>query len=155
MRGEIKITPKKPKPTLQRRKTFPSFLSTIPETLPSLSRAYLITQKVSKAGFDWPNLKGVLSKMEEEIRELQEALSYGDRKKIREEVGDLLFVLVNLARFCKIDPEDALRRTNEKFISRFGYIEASLLKKGKTITQSNLMEMDHLWEEAKQKRQKK
>jgi uncharacterized protein YabN with tetrapyrrole methylase and pyrophosphatase domain len=89
------------------------------------------------------------------MHELQQALSLGDKKKVREEIGDLLFVMTNLARFLKIDPEDALKRTIEKFILRFGYIEASLLKRGKTIYQSNLMEMDHLWEEAKRKRRKK
>ncbi|MBM4341208.1 MAG: hypothetical protein FJ110_16890 [Deltaproteobacteria bacterium] len=137
------------------RQKIRSLLDGIPEDLPSLLKANLITQRVSRAGFDWPDLKGVLSKMDEEIRELQEALSYGDRKKIREELGDLLFVLVNLARFHKIDPEDALRRTIEKFISRFHYIETSLLKKGKTIHQSNLIEMDSLWKEAKRKKRKK
>ena len=89
--------------------------------------------------------------MDEEMKELGEALSSGDRRKIREEIGDLLFVLVNLARFLRIDPEDALRRTIEKFISRFQYIETSLLKRGKSIYQSNLSEMDCLWEEAKGK----
>ncbi|MBM4351760.1 MAG: hypothetical protein FJ106_17940 [Deltaproteobacteria bacterium] len=128
-----------------------SLLNGIPEDLPSLSRASRITRMVSSAGFDWPNLAGVLAKMDEETKELREALSSGDRKRIREEIGDLLFVLVNLARFLKIDPEDALRKTIEKFISRFKYIEESLLKKGKSIHQSSLAEMDCLWEEAKGK----
>ncbi|MBM4307297.1 MAG: hypothetical protein FJ123_11245 [Deltaproteobacteria bacterium] len=132
-----------------------SLLDGIPEDLSSLLRANLITQRVSRAGFDWPNRTGVLTKMDEEIKELREALFSEDRRKIREEIGDLLFVLVNLARFLKVDPEDALRRTIEKFISRFGYIETSLMKRGKTIYQSNLMEMDHLWEEAKRKKRKK
>ena len=92
-----------------------------------------------------------MKKMDEERKELREALSSGDRKKMREEIGDLLFVLVNLARFLKIDPEDALRRTIEKFISRFHYIEISLRKRGKSIDQSNRSEMDFLWEEAKGK----
>jgi len=128
-----------------------SLLNGIPENLPLLSRAERITRKVSCAGFDWPDLTGVLTKMDEEIKELGEALSSGDRRKIREEIGDLLFVLVNLSRFLRIDPEDALRRTIEKFISRFQYIETSLLKRGKSIYQSNLSEMDCLWEEAKGK----
>ncbi len=128
-----------------------SLLNGIPENLPSLSRAERITRRVSSAGFDWPDLIGVLTKMDEEMKELREALSSGDRRKIREEIGDLLFVLVNLARFLRIDPEDALRRTIEKFISRFHYIETSLLKKGKNLLQSGLIEMDDLWEEAKRK----
>jgi tetrapyrrole methylase family protein/MazG family protein len=89
--------------------------------------------------------------MDEEVKELGEALSSGDRRNIREEIGDLLFVLVNLSRFLRIDPEDALRKTIEKFISRFHYIETSLQKRGKSIYQSNLSEMDCLWEEAKRK----
>jgi MazG family protein len=128
-----------------------SLLNGIPENLPSLSRAARITRRVSSVGFDWPDLTGVLTKMDEEVKELGEALSSGDRRKIREEIGDLLFVLVNLARFLRIDPEDALRRTIEKFISRFQYIETSLLKKGKNLLQSGLIEMDDLWEEAKRK----
>lgn len=134
-----------------RHKKTKSLLDGIPEDLPSLSRANRITRRVSKAGFDWPDLKGILSKLDEEMEELREALSSGDRRKIREEIGDLLFVLVNLSRFIRIDPEEALKRTIEKFISRFHYIEASLQKKGKSIHQSNLDEMDDLWEEAKGK----
>ena len=128
-----------------------SLLNGIPKDLPSLSRAERITRRVSSAGFDWPDLIGVLTKMDEEMKELREALSSGDRRKIREEIGDLLFVLVNLARFLRIDPEEALRRTIEKFISRFHYIETSLHQKGRSVYQSNLSEMDCLWEEAKVK----
>ena len=89
------------------------------------------------------------------MKELKEALSIRDRKKIREEIGDLLFVLVNIARFLRIHPEEALRKTVEKFISRFAYIETSLRKEGKTFHQSNLIEMERLWEEAKKFRRKK
>ena len=128
-----------------------SLLDGIPEDLPSLSRADKITRKVSSAGFDWPDLTGILKKMDEEKKELCEALSSGDQKKMREEIGDLLFVLVNLARFLKIDPEEALRGTIEKFIARFQYIEARLQEKGQNLSQSNLDEMDDLWEMAKRK----
>jgi tetrapyrrole methylase family protein/MazG family protein len=117
----------------------------------SLSLAYQLTKKVSRLGFDWPDLKGVLKKMDEEIKELKEALSLRNRSKIREEMGDLLFVLVNLSRFLKIDPEKALHKTVEKFRFRFHYIETSLHKRGKSFHQSNLIEMDRLWEEAKMK----
>jgi tetrapyrrole methylase family protein/MazG family protein len=89
--------------------------------------------------------------MDEEMDEFLEALSSGNREKIREEIGDLLFVIANLARFLRVDPEEALRRTIEKFISRFHYIEASLHQKGRSIYQSNLSEMDRLWNEAKGK----
>lgn len=132
-----------------------SLLDGIPEDLPSLSRADKITRKVSSAGFDWPDLTGILKKMDEERKELREALSSGERNKIREEIGDLLFVLVNLARFLKIDPEDALRGTIEKFITRFQYIEARLQEKGKNLFQSNLDEMDDLWEKAKRKERRR
>lgn len=128
-----------------------SILGTVPKELPSLSLAYRLTQKASRAGFDWPDLKGILKKLDEEMKELRETLSLQKRNRIREEIGDLLFVIVNIARFLKIDPEAALRRTVEKFISRFNYIERSLQKKGKTLLESNLLEMDRLWEEAKKK----
>jgi uncharacterized protein YabN with tetrapyrrole methylase and pyrophosphatase domain len=115
----------------------------------SLSLAYRLTRKVSKLGFDWPDLKGVLDKLDEEMIELREALSLQNRSKIREELGDLLFVLVNLSRFLQIDPERALKKTVEKFMLRFHYIETSLQKRGKSFHQSNLVEMDQLWDEAK------
>lgn len=135
--------------TYQKRRG--SILGTVPKDLPSLSLAYRLTQKASRVGFDWPDVNGILKKMDEEIKELRETLSLQKRNRIREEVGDLLFVIVNIARFLRIDPEAALRRTVEKFISRFTYIERSLQKKGKALQQSNLLEMDRLWEEAKNK----
>jgi uncharacterized protein YabN with tetrapyrrole methylase and pyrophosphatase domain len=97
-------------------------------------------------------VKGVLKKLDEEMKEFREALSLRKRHRLREEIGDLLFVIVNIARFLEIDPEAALRRTTEKFISRFHYIERSLQKKGKTLQESNLLEMDRLWEEAKKRK---
>jgi len=121
----------------------------------SLSLAYRLTKKVSKLGFDWPDLKGVLNKMDEEVMELREALSLQNRSRIREELGDLLFVLVNLSRFLQIDPERALKKTVEKFMLRFHYIETSLQKRGKSFRQSNLVEMDQLWDEAKKRDRKR
>jgi tetrapyrrole methylase family protein/MazG family protein len=129
-----------------------SILEGISKDYSSLSRAYQLTQRVSGVGFDWPKIGGVLKKLEEELEELREALSFKSRRKIREEIGDLLFVLVNIARFLRIDPEEALNTTIEKFTSRFNYIEKSLRRKGKTLCQSNLIEMDRLWEESKKKR---
>ena len=117
----------------------------------SLSLASQLTREVSRLGFDWPDLDGVLKKVDEEMKELREALSLQSRRRIREELGDLLFALVNLSRFLRIDPEEALRDTVKKFVLRFHYIETSLRKKGKSIYQSNLIEMDRLWEEAKKK----
>jgi len=124
----------------------------ISKNLSSLSQAYLITQRASQVGFDWPDIDGVLKKMDEEMEEFREAISLKNRKRIREEIGDLLFVLVNVARFLNIDPEGALRKTLEKFAWRFHYMETSLRKKGKSVHQSNLIEMDQFWEEAKKKR---
>jgi tetrapyrrole methylase family protein/MazG family protein len=128
-----------------------SILKTVPKGLSSLSLAYYLTEKASSVGFDWSDVKGILKKLDEEMKELREALSLQKRNRIREEIGDLLFVIVNIARFLEIDPEAALRRTIEKFTSRFRYIERSLLKKGKTLQESNLLEMDRLWGEAKKK----
>jgi tetrapyrrole methylase family protein/MazG family protein len=131
------------------KKKWRSILERVPKDSPPLSQAYQLTQKASRVGFDWPNIEGVLKKMEEEMKELKEALSLQNRKRIREEIGDLLFVLVNVSRFLQINPEEALKKTLDKFISRFHYIEMSLHKEGKSFHQSNLIEMDKLWEESK------
>jgi len=134
-----------------RQKEKRSLLEGIPEGLPSLALAYRLTEKASGVGFDWPDVRAILKKLEEEIEELREALSLQKRNRIREEIGDLLFVVVNIARFLGVDPEAALKRTSQKFTSRFRYIERSLRKKGKTLRESNLLEMDRLWEEAKKR----
>ena len=135
-----------------RKKGNPSFLKGVPENLPALWRAYLLTEKASQVGFDWPDLKGVLRKMDEEIKEFKEVLSLKDRRRIEEELGDFLFVVANVGRFLRINPELALRRTLRKFTARFHYIETSLHQRGRSLHQSNLMEMDRLWEEAKRKK---
>jgi tetrapyrrole methylase family protein/MazG family protein len=137
-----------------RRKGKPSFLKGIPEDLPALQRATLLTKRASRVGFDWPDLKGVLRKMDEEIKEFKAALSRKDRRRIEEELGDFLFVVANVGRFLRINPELALRRTLRKFIARFHYIETSLHQRGRSLHQSNLMEMDRLWEEAKKRKKK-
>jgi len=128
-----------------------SILEGVPQNLPSLSRAYHLTEKASRVGFDWPNLNEILKKLDEEMNEFRETLSSQKRNRIGEEIGDLLFVMANIARFLKIDPEAALRRTVEKFTSRFHYIERSLQRRGTTFQESNLFEMDRLWEEAKKR----
>jgi tetrapyrrole methylase family protein/MazG family protein len=120
----------------------------------ALLQAYELTKKASRLGFDWPDVAGVLAKMDEETKELKEAISLQDRKRIEDELGDLLFVLVNVARFLRINPEEALLKTMDKFNTRFGYVEESLWKIGKSFQQSNLAEMDRLWEEAKKKKTK-
>lgn len=131
-----------------------SLLKGIPEKLSPLQQAYWLGQRVSQVGFDWPNLKGVLKKLDEELAEFHEALRSKNRKRIFEEMGDLLFVLTNLARFLQINPEEALKNTLKKFRSRFQYIETSLDRKGRSISQSNLVEMDQLWEESKRRRER-
>jgi MazG family protein len=129
-----------------------SLLSGVPSSLPALLGAYRLTQKAAGVGFDWPEAAAVLVKAEEEIEELREALaSPGEagRDGVREEVGDLLFTLANLARKLEIDPEAALAATNRKFRQRFQHVEQGLAARGKTAAEATLEEMDELWEEAK------
>jgi tetrapyrrole methylase family protein/MazG family protein len=129
-----------------------SILEGVRKDSSSLSQAYQLTQIASRAGFDWPNIEGLLEKLDEEMRELREALALQNNKKICEEIGDLLFVLANVSRFLHLHPEEALKKTLDKFVSRFHYIEASLRKQGKSLRQSDLIEMDRLWEESKKKK---
>ncbi len=131
-----------------------SILEGVSKDLPALSRAYHLTRKASRVGFDWPNIEGVLNKLDEEMRELKEALSLQDSRKIREEIGDILLVMANVSRFLRIDPEKALKKTIRKFVSRFHFVETSLQRAGKRFHESNLVEMDRLWEEAKRKLRK-
>jgi MazG family protein len=124
-------------------------LESIPTALPALVEAQQISSRAAGIGFDWQNADQVLEKLDEELHELAEARVSATQEEIEGEVGDLLFVLVNLARFLKVDPEQALRRTNRKFRSRFGYVEQELAKKGKTLSESTVDEMEELWQEAK------
>jgi tetrapyrrole methylase family protein / MazG family protein len=128
-----------------------SILEGVSKDSPSLSQAYQLTQKASRVGFDWPNIEGVLNKLDEEMREFREALFLQNRRKIREEIGDLLFVMANVSRYLHIHPEEALKKTLDKFVSRFHYIENSLYRNGSSLPQSDLIEMDRLWEESKKK----
>lgn len=124
-------------------------LSDVPPALPGLTRAVKLQKKAARAGFDWPDLKPVLAKVREELDELEEAIAAGDEDECEAEFGDLMFVMANVARHLKVDPEHALRRTNAKFIRRFARIEALLAEAGKTPEQSSLEEMDALWDQAK------
>jgi len=128
-------------------------LDDVPVALPALTRAIKLQNKAAKVGFDWPSLAPVFAKLHEEIGELEGAIAEtkdkADRKAIEEEFGDLLFVVANVARHLKLDPEAALRGANEKFIRRFRYIEQKLAEDGRAPAQSNLAEMDLLWDEAK------
>ena len=117
--------------------------------LPALMRAEKLQKRAARVGFDWPDIAMVIDKIAEEARELAEARDTLPQDKIAEEMGDLLFVMANLARHLKVDPEDALRRANAKFTRRFAFIEAELAKRGKQPDDSDLAEMDALWDSAK------
>jgi MazG family protein len=126
-----------------------SLMDGVPKQLPALLRAHRLTDKASKVGFDWKKKEDAWSKVEEEMRELHHALEAGQKNEVESEFGDLLFGLVNYARFIDVNPENALRGTVEKFISRFQFIERRLKEAGKDVHSSTLDEMDRLWEEAK------
>jgi len=128
-----------------------SVLEGVPKHLPELHKAYRLQEKAAKVGFDWEKKEDVWDKVLEEINEMQEAEKKNDVEHIEEEMGDLLFSLVNYSRFIGINPANALRRTNEKFTKRFQYIENELAKIGKKIYDANLTEMDKYWEESKNK----
>ena len=117
--------------------------------LPALMRAEKLQKRAARVGFDWPDIAMVIDKIAEEARELAEARATLPQDKIAEEMGDLLFVMANLARHLKVDPEDALRRANTKFTRRFAFIEAELAKQSERPDESDLAEMDALWDSAK------
>ena len=126
-----------------------SLLDGIPKKIPALYRAYQMTAKAARVGFDWECLEDVLSKLNEEAVELNEAVSSGDQEQIIGEIGDLLFVAVNVARTLGVDPETALERSNRKFERRFRYIETAVKRQGRELKDASLAEMDALWNEAK------
>ncbi|MDU4695725.1 MAG: nucleoside triphosphate pyrophosphohydrolase [Paenibacillus sp.] len=129
-----------------------SAISGVPLDLPALMKAYKLQKKAAKAGFDWENIEGVWTKLEEEIRELKEAVTQKQDPEAQElELGDVLFSVVNAARYIGADPEQALSRTIRKFTQRFHYVEERLREQGKTTVDSTLAEMDVLWGEAKSK----
>ena len=126
-----------------------SVLSGVPEALPSLIKAYRIQDKARNVGFDWENRQDVWKKVHEELAELEEELEKDDRERSTEELGDFLFSVINAARLYKLNPDNALEKTNRKFIDRFNYIEAHSIKIGKPLKDMTLEEMDQLWNEAK------
>ncbi len=142
--GEVKAAEKKEKGREQ-----DSLLAPVPRALPALVEAQQIASRAAGVGFDWDNAEQVLEKLHEELAEFAEARRNASHEELENELGDLLFVLVNLARFVKVDPEQALRRTNAKFRERFAYIERKLAERGKKPADSNLAEMEELWQEAK------
>ena len=142
--GEVKAAEKKAK-----GKPEETLLGGVPRSLPALMEAQQIASKAAGVGFDWENPDQVIDKLHEELAEFDEARRNQGQAELEDELGDMLFVLVNLARFVKVDPEQALRRTNAKFRSRFGYIERKLAERGQKLQDSNIQEMEALWQEAK------
>ena len=143
-----------------------SHLDGVPKTLPALLRAFQIQARAARAGFDWPQVSHVMDKVEEELQELREAMAPGSQDpspagtteanserhgRVESEFGDVLFAFVNLARFIKVNPEEALRKAVNRFTDRFQYIEAQAASAGRTLEEMTLEEMDDLWEEAKRK----
>lgn len=124
-------------------------LGGVPKSLPALIKAFRMQEKASGVGFDWENKQQVWGKVREEIEEFHEEEQKGDKNKSQEEFGDLLFSLVNYARFAGINPEEALERTNKKFIKRFNYLEEQAGMQGKNLNDMSLEEMDQYWNEAK------
>lgn len=124
-------------------------LAGVPNALPSLIKAYRIQDKARNVGFDWEDKQDVWKKVREEMGELEAELNKGDREAAERELGDFIFAVVNAARLYKLNPDNALEHTNQKFIRRFNYIEEHSIRMGKPLTEMTLGEMDALWEEAK------
>jgi len=142
--GEVKAEEKK-----QKGERDGGLLDSVPRALPALVEAQQLTSRAAHVGFDWDNAEQVLEKLHEELAEFDAARRGTSQEDPEGELGDMLFVLVNLARFVKVDPEQALRKTNAKFRRRFGYIEHKLGEQGKSPEEATLTEMDALWEESK------
>ncbi|MBT3513729.1 MAG: nucleoside triphosphate pyrophosphohydrolase [Nitrospina sp.] len=128
-----------------------SILDNIPKNLPSLIRAQKIQKKATKEGFDWDQINDVFEKLDEEVIEFKEAVLQKKNVDIKNEIGDIIFVITNIAKFYKVDAEEALRSTNNKFIKRFQYIEKKIQEKGKVLKDCPLEEMEFYWQEAKNK----
>ncbi len=135
----------------QKEKKRKNILDGVPKNFPALLRARRIQEKAANVGFDWKKISPVIAKVDEEILELKDAIELDDPEQIKGELGDVFFSLVNLSRFLDINPEDALKMTISKFEFRFSQVEQTLLKKGKTLENSSLEEMDKIWNEIKKK----
>ncbi|NOU59931.1 nucleoside triphosphate pyrophosphohydrolase [Marinifilum caeruleilacunae] len=127
-----------------------SVLEGVPHSLPALVKANRIQDKVRGVGFDWDEKEQVWEKVSEEMQEVENEIRNGDQDKMEQEFGDLFFSLINAARLYGVNPENALERTNQKFMKRFNYLESKTLKQGRNLKEMNLEEMDEIWEEAKQ-----
>ena len=129
-------------------------LSGVPDSLPSLIKAYRIQDKARNVGFDWKEKEDVWDKVQEELEELKVELAREDKEKSTQELGDFLFSVINAARLYKLNPDNALEKTNQKFIRRFNYVEDHSFKQGRNLKDMSLEEMDQLWNEAKQEERK-
>jgi MazG family protein len=143
---EIKAQEKAAKPASDKDE---ALLDSVSRHQPALLEAYEVGKKAAKTGFEWSRFEDLLSKLNEEQAEISEAIASEDRDAIEDEVGDLLFMAVNISRYLKIHPELALRRANEKFRQRFTHIERSLIDQGRTLEQASIEEMEELWQQAK------
>jgi tetrapyrrole methylase family protein/MazG family protein len=131
------------------RRAKDSVLDSVSPALPPLDRAWKLQKKAAKIGFDWPDISGAVAKIQEELGETMEAAKTGSAEKIEDELGDLLFSVVNLCRHLKVEPSLALRRTNAKFAERFRHVEKRMKETGKQMCVENLDAMDAFWNEAK------
>lgn len=144
--GEIKAAEKK-----EKGREAETLLGGVPRALPALVEAQQIAARAAGVGFDWENAEQVIEKLHEELAEFAEARRRAAQDELEDELGDILFVVVNLARFAKVDPEQALRRSNAKFRERFGHVERRLAEQGRRLQDSNIQEMEELWQEAKRR----
>ncbi len=131
-----------------------SILDGVPRAMSSLLRAHRLQKRAAQVGFDWDKVEDVLKKVDEEMREFREAIQMGNRDEMEDELGDVLFMLVNLSRFIEVNPEDAHRKTISKFTQRFHYIESKAAEQSKKLTEMTIEEMDGLWDEAKEQESK-
>jgi MazG family protein len=131
-----------------------SILGGVPQSLPATIKAMRLQEKAKQVGFEWENKDQVWEKVEEEMKELKEVIGTGQQEKVEEEFGDVIFSLINYARFLQVDAENALELTNKKFIHRFTQMEQQALKNGKDLTNMSLEEMDNIWNSIKQQRDK-
>ena len=126
-----------------------ALLDSVPRTIPALMEACQLTSRAAQVGFDWQRFDDLLEKLEEELGELAEARRHADPARVEDEVGDLLFTMVNIARYLKYDPELVLRKTNRKFRERFAQVERGVGERGKTLSEAGIEEMEELWQQAK------
>src|SRR6476620_4709016 len=133
----------------EEKKADSHYLASLPKALPALMRAQKAQSKAARVNFDWTEVRDVIAKVEEELREMKEAIASQDRGTIEEEIGDVLFAVVNLARKCKIDAESALQKATDKFVTRFNRVEDELRRQGKRLGDVDLAEMDAIWNEIK------